>query len=260
MKKLLLLLLLFGFASQYSFGQKLLDSKKVPTTITKRFAKKHRNAKEIKWFLLDQEHNYLVKYFDNSMECEAVYDKLGKELSSKTEVPLSKLNSKISEDLRTNHKDKNVDKAYLIVKGPREKYYSVILLKSQGRKKDPLVYEAQYNFNGSYLTLYEPEIPEEAEKEEGADKYEQKMEEETDDLEGSYSEEKISKSDLPSPIVTYIKKNYDIAYKYKDIYAKHNKQYGDYYYIVLKKQGEKKKFIHYFDMYGKLIKVKEVEL
>ncbi len=258
MKKLFIILLLVGFVSQLTYSQKLINEKKVPTIVTKRFAKKYRNAKEQKWYIIELEHNYMVKFFNNAMETEVVYNNQGRMLSSKTEVPLSKLNSRIAEDLRKNHKDKKVKKAYLIVKGPREKYYSVILHKSQGRKKPPLVYEAQYNFNGSYLTLYEPEI-EDSPKKEKVDKFEEKVENDND-IDGSYSDEKISKKDLPTQIIDYISNHFSVDYRYKEIYAKHNKKYGDYYYVVLKKQGEKKKYIHYFDMYGKLIKVKEVNL
>lgn len=260
MKKFFIFLLFVGFVSQYAYSQKLIDTKKVPAIVTKRFDKSYRNAKEAKWFIMELEHNYLVKFLDNTMEVEVLFNKDGKELSSKTQVPLSKLNSKISEDLRKNHRDKKVDKAYLIEKGRREKYYSVILLKSQGRKKAPLVYDAQYNFNGSYLTLYEPELEPIEDEEVEADKYEEKMSEETEELEGSYTEQKISKSDLPSPAINYLEDHFDLSYRYKEVYAKHNKKYGDYYYVVLKKQGEKKKYVHYFDMYGKLIKVDEVEL
>lgn len=260
MKKLLIIALFIGFASQYSYSQKLIDNKKVPEVVIKRFDKSYRNAKEPKWFIMELEHDYLVKFLDNTMEVEALFNKDGKELSSKTQLPLSKLNSKISEDIRKNHRDKKVDKAYLIVKGRREKYYSVILLKSQGRKKEPLVYEAQYNFNGSYLTLYEPDIKHEPVKENIDEKFQKTLDEDKGELKGGYADEKISKSDLPSPAINYLEENFDIEYRYKEIYAKQNEEYGNYYYVVLKKQGDKKKYVHYFDMYGKLIKVDEVEL
>lgn len=260
MKKLFILLLFIAFVSQQSYSQKLIDAKKVPEVVTKRFDKSYRNAKEPKWYLVELEHDYLVKFLDNTLEYEVLFNNVGKELSSKKEVPLSKLHSKISEDIRENHRDKKVDKAYLIEKGRRDKYFSVILLKSQGRKKEPLVYDAQYNFNGSYLTLYEPELKVKPVKEEVDEKFQEEMDEDKGELKGGYTDEKISKNDLPTPAINYLSENFDIEYRYKEIYAKHNKEYGNYYYVVLKKQGEKKKYVHYFDMYGKLIKVDEVEL
>jgi hypothetical protein len=260
MKKIVIIALLIGFFGQYGWGQTLIDTKKVPAKVIKKFETKNRGVKEVKWYIFDLEHDYLVKYLSNSLECQIRYDKLGKEISSKKEVELKSLNSKIADDLRKNHKDKKVYKAYLIVKGRKDKYYSVILHKSQGRKKPPLVYDAQYTINGSYLTLYEPEIELEEEEEYKADKYEESMDEDTEDLESVEYDQKIKKDDLPSSVVKYLKKRYDIEYKYKDIRIKKNKKYGEYYYIELKKQGEKKKYIYYFDMYGKMIKEKVVNL
>jgi len=254
MKQFTLLLVIISFFFLNGNSQKLIDTKKVPATIIKKFNKKHRDVKEVKWFTF--EHNYMVKCLDRGMEAEIVYSPAAKELNSKTEVEIGSLNSKIADDLRANHKDKKVVAAYLYVNGPRDKYYSVLMEKSQGRKKEPLKYEAQYTFTGAYLTLYEPEIVIEEEKAVKDDRYEEKMNEEVDDFDATAEDQKLKKGDLPAPIIQYIKDNYEYEYRYKEIWVKTNDKYGDYYYIVLKKQGIKKKYHLYFDTFGKFIKEK----
>jgi len=256
MRRTLLTLILVSLLSQFGISQTLIDTKKVPTNIIKKFNKKHRDVTEVKWYMKD--HNYMVKCLDKGLKSEILYSSVAKELFSKSEVDLGSLNSKIADDLRANHKDKKIVAAYLYVNGPRDKYYSVILHKSQGRKKAPLEYEAQYTFNGAYLTLYEPEIKIEKEKEVKADKYEQEMDNEVDDFEDSVDDQKVKKKDLPSPVTQYVKDNFEYEYRYKEIWIKNNKKYGDYYYVVLKKQGEKKKFKLYFDTFGKFLN-QEVE-
>jgi len=256
MKNTILLILFIGFFSNIGISQTLLDTKKVPANIIKKFNKKHRDVTEVKWYLY--EHNYMVKCLDRGLKNEIVYSSVGKELFSKTEVEIGSLNNKIADDLRANHKDKQIIAAYLYVNGPRDKYYSVILHKSQGRKKAPLEYEAQYTFTGAYLTLYEPEIKIEKEKEAKADKYEQEMDEEVDDFEDTVDDQKVKKKDLPSPITQYVKDNFEYEYRYKEIWIKNNEKYGDFYYLVLKKQGEKKKFKLFFDTFGKFLN-QEVE-
>jgi hypothetical protein len=254
--KITVLLLLIGLFSQIGISQTLLDTKKVPANVIKKFSKKHRDVTEVKWYLY--EHNYMVKCLDKGLQSEIVYSSVGKELFSKSEVEIGSLNSKIADDLRANHKDKKIIAAYLYANGPRDKYYSVILHKSQGRKKPPLEYEAQYTFTGAYLTLYEPEINMDGPEEVKDDKYDKEMDSEVDDFEDTVDDQKIKKGDLPSPIIQYVKDNFEYEYRYKEIWIKNNAKYGDFYYIVLKKQGEKKKFKLYFDTFGKFLN-KEVE-
>jgi hypothetical protein len=239
--------------SPYSYAQKLIDTKKVPEIVTKRFDKKYRSAEEVKWFMIELEHDYEVKFLDGGLECIVRYDKTGKELNSKMEVELGSIHSRIADELRANHRDKEVEKVYLITKG-REKYYSIFMTKSQGRKKEPLHYEIQYTSTGGYITIYEPEIKLGVKKEIEPDKYEEVMENEIEDIDVVDYNQDIKKDDLPSPAVNYLKERYDIEYRFKEIKIKSSKKLGEHYYVVLKKQGEKKQYIYYFDIYGEMIK------
>ena len=49
MKNLLILFVLFFFSISL-FGQKLIDTKKVPANVQKAFKRKNSRATEIKWF------------------------------------------------------------------------------------------------------------------------------------------------------------------------------------------------------------------
>jgi hypothetical protein len=147
--------------------------------------------------------------------------------------------------------------AFYIEKGRRDKYYSIILHKSQGRKKPPLVYEIQYDKQGKFLTIYEPEIEEVAEDDNTDEDFLEELDEDLSELKkGVDYDKKLSKKDLPGPAVVYLKKKHDIEYRYKLIQIQKNKKYGEHYYVELKKQGEKKKYIYYFDTKGKLLKEK----
>jgi hypothetical protein len=246
--------MLIGFFSNNSYCQTLIDVKKVPEAITKKFTKKYKTPQETKWFVIDPQKDYLVKFLNNGLDAEIKYDKLGKEIASKMQIEISKLNTKIADDIRKNHSDKKIDKAYLIISGPTQKYYSVILHKSQSRKKPPLVYDAQYNFQGVVITVYEPTIEEEKVEEDTQDKYGEKVDKELSDLEEVEYDKSIKKDDLPSPAIDYLKERHDlIDYRFKEVRIRENKTYGEHYYVELKKQGEKKLFIYNFDIYGKML-------
>jgi hypothetical protein len=256
MKNLLLLFIALQMVT-FTYAQTLLDTKKVPEVITKKFTKTYKNAQNVKWFSLPKpDKNLMVKFTENELEREIVMDPTGKEVSSRKQVDFNAINPKIIDDIHINHKDKTVEKVTLITKGTREKYYNILMMQSQGRKKEPLKYEIEYTFNGVFITLYEPEDLEKAESNEEVelDKMEQRMEKETEMIQESGEGQKISKSDLPSPAVNYIKDRHGIEYKYKEISIINDDEMGEHYKVIMKKQGEKKLFHYYFDTYGKIIK------
>jgi hypothetical protein len=153
--KIFVLLLLFIGTS--TFAQKLIDTKKVPSEVQRSFKRKASKAKEIKWFQVSKQI-YLVKYKMGEWPAEAEFNREGTMLSLKQEIDPAKLPGKIQNELRQKHRDKKVFKAFNITKGRKDKYYSIILHKKQGRKKPPLVYEAQYSLAGKFITLWEPEV------------------------------------------------------------------------------------------------------
>jgi hypothetical protein len=257
--KIFVLLLLFIGTS--TFAQKLIDTKKVPSEVQRSFKRKASKAKEIKWFQVSKQI-YLVKYKMGEWPAEAEFNREGTMLSLKQEIDPAKLPGKIQNELRQKHRDKKVFKAFNITKGRKDKYYSIILHKKQGRKKPPLVYEAQYSLAGKFITLWEPEVknPQQATGPVRKTKFDEDVEEDVDELKERVRDEKISRKDLPSAAGKYLDDNFDYEYKAKEVLIKNNKKYGQYYYVVMKKQGEKKEHILYFDYKGNLLKKKVVDL
>jgi len=258
MKYSLVLFIAFFFSVSL-FGQKPIETKKVPTTTQKAFKRKNSRGTDVKWFDNRDKRVYTVKFKENGSDCVVLITYENVILEKRSSVEYKMLPSKIRENLKKDYKKLKFAKATYIIKGRKDKYYSIIMHESQGRKKAPKIWEIQYTMQGKLLTVYEPEEVYE-EEDVVADKYEQNLDAEAADLQGRMRDEKVSKKELPTGITSYMKSHYDYEYKYKEILLKSNTKYGQYYYIVMKKQGEKKEFVHYFDTMGKLIKVKEVDL
>jgi len=258
MKTFILLFVAFFF-SMGLWAQKAIDTKKVPSATQKAFKRKNSRSTDVKWFEDRDNRLYHVKFKENGSPAEVIITYDNKIIEKKTDVAYKMLPSKIRENLKKDYKKLKFHKATLIVKGRKDKYYSIIMHESQGRKKAPKVWEIQYTLQGKLLTVYEPE-EEIVEEEYQADRYEETLDAEATELQGKVRDEKVSKKELPTGITSYMEKHYDYEYRYKEILLKTNAKYGQYYYIVMKKQGEKVKYVHYFDTMGKLIKVEEVGL
>lgn len=242
------------------FSQKLIEEKKVPEAVLRTFKKKAGGATEIKWF--QKSHEFTAKYKIGEYTGEATFSREGDLILKKTGMDFKKLPVKILDDLAKEHRNKRIHEVFMVEKGRKEKYYSIILHQKQGRKKPPLVFEAQYTAQGKLITVYEPEIEEDAyePEEEQPSKFVKDVEEEAEELKEKVKDEKISRKDLPSAAENYLVENFDYEYRAKEVIVKNNKQYGQYYYVVMKKQGEKINHILLFDFKGNLIKRSEEEL
>jgi hypothetical protein len=191
--------------------------------------------------------------------CKVIIDYNGFILEKRTETSYKKLPEKIKAALKKDYKKLDFVSAEKVEKGKKDRYYSIIMHEKQGRKKKPLVWEIQYNLQGKFLTAYEPDR-DYGDEEIKNDRYDEMMDEDTEELQETVRDEPVDKKDLPTAILEYLKKNYDSEYRAKEILLKYNYKYGQYYYIVMKKQGEKREFIHYFDINGKLLKKRERDL
>lgn len=257
-KKLLLILFLIGAVASY--GQKLIDEKNVPKEIISVFKKKMPGSTEAKWFQKDQ--IFTVKYMSKEYPGEAQFTREGVILMTKLGIDPETLPASVQTDLAKTQKGKRIHEAFLITKGKKEKYYSIILHEKQGRKQEPLVYEAHYTMQGKLITIYEPQIEEETveDQEEKPSKFSKEVDEEVEELKEKVKDEKISRKDLPSEAESYLTENFDHEYRAKEILVKSNSEYGQYYEVIMKKQGEKIEHILLFDYKGNLLKRKEVQL
>jgi len=254
-KLLVIAFLILGIVGN---GQKLIDEKKVPENVQRTFKKKAARATDVKWFQEGKE--FTAKYSMNNLPAEISIGTDGTINMMKSAVEYKKLPTSIQKDLSENHKDKRFSEANLIVMGKKEKYYSIILHKKQGRKEPVLVYEAQYTMQGKLITVFEPVVKEEVEKTAEPTKFDKNVDKDIDKIKEKVANEKVNRKDLPSRIEEYLSANFDYEYKAKIIETRTNDKYGQYYYIVMKKQGEKKKFIHYFDLEGNLLESSEEAL
>jgi len=254
MKHITLLILIFVLLAQNNIAQTLIKAEKLPAIVSQRFNQKFRRANDVKWF--EKDHSYTAKFNYSGIKTEASFDNNGKLTETRKMIELKELNNKIATHLRDNYKDLDPESATLIEQGRRTKYYSIVLHKSQGRKKAPLVYEIQYSFQGKFLTIYEPEIEEEVE-EEKVDKFDQQLEEDMDDFDDIEYNVDVKKSDLPSKAGNLLKKRFEADYRYSTIRLNKNKKYGPHYFVEMKKLGEGVKYQFWFDINGELLKEKK---
>ena len=253
MKHLIIFALFLAFISTDIVAQKLVKAEEIPSLVQRRFKQKFRKAEKIKWFANEKEQLYTAKYLINGVASTATINMSGTVIKSTKVIELKELNNKIAADLKKNHRDLKAQSALLIEEGRKNKYYSIVLHKSRGRKKEPLVYEIQYDFQGKYLTMYEPE-EEDIVEEEKTDKYDQQLQEEMDDLSSVEYNVDIKKSDLPSKAVNYLKKHFDRDYGYSTIRLNNDDDLGPHYYVEMRKIGQGITYQFWFNIKGKLIK------
>lgn len=259
MKHLILFVLFLAFFIPEGNSQTLIKEKAVPDIVKRRFEQKFRSANEVKWFENQKDRTYIAKYLDKGSAAMATLDLTGKILETQQNIDLDKLNNKISTHLRDNYKQLDPQKATLIERGRRDKFFSIILHESQGRKKEPLVYEIQYDFQGQFITLYEPEKVEEVEEEE-VDKYDERLEENMEELSDIEYNIDINKSGLPSKAVKFLRNKFDLDYRYSTIQLNKDDEFGPHYYVEMKKVGEGNIHLFWFNIKGKLLKEKTEKL
>lgn len=236
-------------------AQKLIKADEVPYEVVKRFEKKFRGAKQVKWFKVERV-NYLVKFNMGEYKGEANIDRNAVMTKSKVEIAPERLPNRAYTYLKENHRRKKIENVYSWTEGRKDQYFVVVLHESQGRKAAPLVYEVQFDRSGGYLTIFTPDVADK--EEEDDDRFIERIENEEEE---AISEDMvIRKKDLPTGVIDYLGDNYNYEYKEKEIVLKTTKKYGQVYYIVMKKQGERINHVHYFNLEGKLLQKKEIEI
>lgn len=256
MKKIIFMLSLLIFSISV-FSQTLMEEAKVPKPVKEAFKKKAAKATEVKWYKVKE--GFMVKCIFAGQEEETTFTKAGEIVKYKVKMDAEKLPKIILEDLKAKHKKKEIVEVYIVSEGKKEKYYSIILHEKEKKKDEPKVYEILYSDRGKFITIYEPEeeVVTTEEEEVKEDKTDVKIEEEAENLAGEVDGEKVKPKDLPTPILEYMKTTYSYEYQYKVCQIVQHETHGESYYIIMKKQGEKKQFVHYFDTNGKLLEVIE---
>jgi hypothetical protein len=250
-KILLLLIVIVGLSVFESTAQTLIKEEDVPENVRFTFERRYKRAEKVKWFKVDK-RNFIVKYESADGEAEVHIDRDGVISLTKTKVDETQIPSRALDYLRENHRRLRVHKVYFIERGRRDRFYQVFLHESQGRKKPPKVYEVQFDNSGRYITTFYPEYePEEEELE--PTEFAEEIDEDLDELQEVEEELDVSIKEIPSKASIYLKENFDYEYSDKICRIINHEEHGRVYYIVMKKQGEKVSYAHYFDLKGNLI-------
>lgn len=255
MKYLLHIAIILIFANSI-FAQNIQE-KQVPEPIKKVFRKKNPTAQEVAWQKKDT--NYIVNFTTNKLKNTNHYSPSAVLIEQHNEITYDKLSPQIQNYCRDKYPDYKFKTAETVVKG-KEKYTAVFLYKKASRKGEEYITEVQFSPSGKFLAAFEADIPDEVKKEKNDNKFEKKTTQDTDEMaETEFQEQTVSRKELPKPIQDYLSANYDYDWNTKVCQLKHDPELGTVYYIVMKKEGNKDTWEHYFEVSGKLIRRSEIK-
>lgn len=235
----------------------IIPESKVPEIVVKDFKRKLSKATNVYW--QKKNYDFLAKYKINGLKGQILYDRDGVLKIYREEKSLEKIHPQIQKYISENYKSHKYDKIEFVQEGRKEKYYSVIIYEKKKKKDEPVYTEVQFTTAGRYLTTYEPEIEYEDDDEDiwADDKFAEKADEDLDELK-EVKEQNISKRELPSVALDYLNENFDNDWNWKELMIKNHKKYGNVYYVLLKREGQKLSIEHYFDINGELLERNEL--
>ena len=250
-----LLISIFMLSTVAINAQELIKEEDVPENVKRSFERRNKRATQIKWFKVDKK-NYLVKFSGRNGKTTVHIDKEGVIDKTVSESSEDDLPSRAHEYLKENHRRKKIHEVNYVERGRKDRYYSVILHERQGRKKPPKVYEVQFDKSGRYITTFLPELEDDntLSSVQGKTKFMEEVDEELDDLSEEEDVIQVDIKEIPTPAAEYLDKRFDYEYSAETCKIIKTKEYGQVYYIVMKKQGDKTRHVHYFDLKGKLLK------
>jgi len=153
-------------------------------------------------------------------------------------VPDKELPSPISVDIKQNYKDYKIKIAYLVQELGTNNYY-YLLIKKDGIAQPSM--ELTYTLAGKLIKKTIPKVNPNVISTDNPTKFD------TTNISGNT--ETIDKKELPSPVLTYIKQNFD-GYVIKEAATgTYNKAFS--YYVTVKKAGMKETHQLIFDINGK---------
>lgn len=251
-----LLISIFMLSTVAINAQELIKEEDVPENVKRSFERRNKRATQIKWFKVDKK-NYLVKFNGRYGKSEVSIDRDGVIDQTVSESSEDDLPSRAFEYLRENHRRKKIHEVNYVQRGRKDRFYKVILHERQGRKKPPKVYEVQFDHSGRYITTFLPEPEDDAPEDIGKTDFMEDIDEDLEELSEKEEEIEVDIKEIPTPASEYIDKNYNYEYSPQVCKIITSEEFGRVYYIVMKKQGDKTRHVHYFDLKGKLLKKEE---
>ena len=234
--KTYLAILIFLFISISVFAQSIRVSD-VPATVQNAFKAKLPDVTTTSW---EKDTTMFVVSFttkDNEKATSA-FTADGTWHNTKFAVPEKELPSPISVDIKQNYKDYKIKTANMVQEPGTNNYY-YILIRKDGIAQPSM--ELTYTIAGKLIKKTTPKVNPNVVNSDNPAKM--------DTVSSTGSMETIDKKELPSPILTYIKQNFD-GYFIKDAATgNYNKKFS--YYVTLKKAGMKETHQLIFDINGK---------
>ncbi len=237
----------------------------IPDIVKKTFNSKCKKAQDVKWEMADK--NYLASYISTpatmpaGVKCKSEFTPKGEWLYTTEERDAKSLFPPVKDYIKTNYKSLKIASAEFTTKSNKEKFYHIKLIDKKSKSLNGPFTELFFNTAGKLTQAIEEE-PEEVEEvvekpvNKADEEFEKKMDNESGEDTAIYNTQEVNPKELPSPILTYISSNYDNKeWKIKKSIFVENENYGQIYYIELRKQGVKDPAELYFDMEGKYLKI-----
>lgn len=235
-----------------------VSEKSLPEAVAAEFKRTFSKSIEVNWYKKD--FIFKVKFIKDGKKVTADYDRMGPLLLSRITLSEGDLHPSIKKYLYENYKNSLVRSGEMVEKG-KEKYVRVFIYDIKSKEAKPPLTEIQFTPIGKFITKFEPDQIENEPEEviySKDEKFAKKVEKETDDLMDN-KDQKVKQKELPSPAIDYIAANFDYNWRWEIISLKTTEEFGQIYYVVMKKGGQKERIEHFFDLYGKLLKSNSIQ-
>ncbi|MCF8296856.1 MAG: hypothetical protein K9J13_04855 [Saprospiraceae bacterium] len=234
----------------------IIPESKVTEIVVTTFHRRHSKATNVYW--QKKSFDFLVKYKIDGLDGQALYDRDGTLLSQREDKSTENIHPVIQRYLDENYGSYIVKKVEFIQEGRKDKFYSVFIYDKKSKEDNPPITEVQFTEGGRYLTVYEPDLEYEEGEDIWADEdFAELADEESENLK-DVKEQEISKKELPSVALDYLNENFDKDWNWKKIMIVNHKKYGNAYYVLMKREGQKLSVEHYFDINGELLERNEL--
>ncbi len=256
----------YGNMKAVSFKTTKIKKGDVPKEIIKVFEKKNKRISSVKWY--KKEGNYVARFVASTgryrgKDTKAEYAPNGTLVSNSYILEDDVLKPQTISYIKQNYKGFRIKEIEYIEMYDKTKQYLVVIYKKKGKEMKDITH-LYFGYTGKFEDAIIP-AEEEVEGEEYVDKkhndFEKDFDNEVDGGEYEYEvvDHKISKKELPTKALSYIKNKFNHLYTMKTCMVKNDDDLGIIYFVVMKEQGLDTLYEHYFDIKGHLIKAEVIE-
>lgn len=234
-----------------------IDPSKVPDVAKKHFTSKNKKAVGTAWYLTDKK--YIVKFTLDGFNGQSIYSEEGVWIETRQERSTENLSPLMETYLKQNYRSYKI-KTIEYVSQPKDKSFVLYIYDKKNKSTPPPITKLFFESNGKFRNVEKPDVADP-----NAVLQQKKQQEKDSDFMSDVDagglkfdnsdnlNEKVSKKELPTPIIQYLKNNFP-EHKTKDIWLMADQELGNVYYLEIKKEGSKYTTDLYFDLTGKLLK------